>query len=153
MAAIAGYHAVITLGTDPVFAVVWATWATMWALFFVLLGLGRTHVGSFDLGRFTGWFLVWLGVPTCTVTALFLLDGRWTTAPSSGLAALVGLAAATVLSVSLTRAGLPRPTGFCDDEVTVPDDDVTVPDDDAVLAARVRTTSDDRTPDTVRVTA
>src|SRR5690606_38242633 len=77
-------------------------------LFFVLLGLGRTHVGSFDLGRFTGWFLVWLGIPTCTVSALFLMEGVWSTSPVAGLAALAALAGLTVLSVALTRAGAPR---------------------------------------------
>ncbi|NCT91485.1 amidase [Cellulomonas sp. APG4] len=108
VAAIAGYHAVLSIGTDPVFAVIWATWAVMWSLFFVLLGLGRTQVAGFDLGRFTGWFLVWLGVPTCTVSALFLLQDRWTTSPTAGLAALAGLLALTALSVALTRVGAPR---------------------------------------------
>lgn len=107
VAAIAAYEAVTTVGTDPVFAVIWATWAVMWALFFVLLGLGRTQVGGFDLGRFTGWFLVWLGVPTCTITALFLLQGRWSTSAVAGLGALAALVALTALSVALTRAGLP----------------------------------------------
>ena len=107
VAAIAAYHAVTTVGTDPVFAVIWATWAAMWTLFFILLGLGRTQVGGFDLGRFTGWFLVWLGVPTCTVSALFLLDGRWSTSGVAGTAALAALLALTALSVGLTRAGLP----------------------------------------------
>lgn len=107
VSAIAAYHAVTTVGTDPVFAVIWATWAIMWALFFVLLGLGRTQVGGFDLGRFTGWFLVWLGVPTCTISALFLLEGRWSTSSVAGLGALAALVALTVLSVVLTRAGLP----------------------------------------------
>lgn len=108
VSAIAGYHAVLALGTDPVFAVIWATWAVMWGLFFVLLGLGVSQVRGFDLGRFTGWFLVWLGVPTCTVSALFLLQGRWTTSPGAGLAALAGLLALTAVSVVLTRAGAPR---------------------------------------------
>ena len=107
VAAVALFEAVTTVGTDPVFAVIWATWAAMWSLFFVLLGLGRTHVRGFDLGRFTGWFLVWLGVPTCTVSALFLLDGRWSTQAVAGFGALAALAALTVLSIALTRAGLP----------------------------------------------
>ncbi len=109
VAAIAAYHAVISVGSDPVFAVIWATWAAMWSLFFVLLGLGRTRVGGFDLGRFTGWFLVLLGIPTCTVSALFLIDGRWSTSPLAGLGALAALAALTVVAVTLTRLGLPGP--------------------------------------------
>ncbi|WP_199423027.1 AmiS/UreI family transporter [Actinotalea solisilvae] len=109
VAGIAAYYAVTSIATDPVFAVIWATWASMWALFFVLLGLGRTHVGGLDLGRFTGWFLVLLGIPTCTVPALFLLEGRWTTSPVAGLAALAALALATVASAALARRAT-RPT-------------------------------------------
>lgn len=114
VAAVALFEAVTTVGTDPVFAVIWATWAVMWSLFFVLLGLGRTRVGGFDLGRFTGWFLVWLGVPTCTISALFLLDGRWSTDAVAGFGALVALAALTALSVALTRAGLPGAAAVTD---------------------------------------
>lgn len=107
VAGIAAFYAVAAIATDPVFAVIWATWAAMWSLFFLLLGLGRTHVGTLDLGRFAGWFLVLLGIPTCTVPALFLLNGRWSTSPTAGLAALAALAALTALAVVLTRAGAP----------------------------------------------
>ena len=107
VAAIAAYHAVSAIGPDPVFAVIWATWAVMWSLFFVLMALGRSRVGTFDLGRFTGWFLVLLGIPTCTVPALLLFDGRWSTEPLAGLGALAALLGLTVLSVALTRAGAP----------------------------------------------
>lgn len=107
VSAIAALQAVQALGSDPVFAVIWATWAVMWGLFFVLLGLGRSHAGTFDLGRFTGWFLVLLGIPTCTIPALLLVEGRWSTSPLAGLAALVGLLGLTAVSVALTRAGAP----------------------------------------------
>lgn len=122
VAAIAAYHAVISIGSDPVFAVIWATWAVMWSLFFVLLGLGRSRVGSVDLGRFTGWFLVLGGIPTCTVSALFLIDGRWATGPLAGGAALAALAALTVVAVTLTRLGLPGPRAEATPSATVVDD-------------------------------
>ncbi len=109
VAAVAAYQAVLSVGSDPVFAVIWATWAAMWSLFFVLLALGRTRVGSFDLGRFTGWFLVLLGIPTCTVSALFLMDSRWSTSAVAGLGALATLVALTVVAATLTRLGLPGP--------------------------------------------
>ncbi|MCL3861660.1 AmiS/UreI family transporter [Actinotalea sp. K2] len=108
VAAVAAFHAVTSVGSDPVFAVIWATWAIMWTLFFLLMGLGLTHVGTLELGRFTGWFLVWLGIPTCTVSALFLLEGRWSTSATAGWAALAGLAALTVLSVALARSDVAR---------------------------------------------
>ena len=107
VAAIAALQAVQAVGSDPAFAVIWATWAVMWGLFFVLLALGRSHAGTFDLGRFTGWFLVLLGIPTCTVPALLLFEERWSTDPAAGVLALAVLVALTALAVVLTRAGAP----------------------------------------------
>ena len=91
VAGIAAYQALVSAPTDPVFAVIWLTWAIMWTLFFLLLG------------RATGWFLVLLGIPTCSVSAIFLLNGIWTTTPESGLVALAGLVAAAALSTLLAR--------------------------------------------------
>ncbi|OBC04662.1 amidase [Mycobacterium sp. 852013-50091_SCH5140682] len=107
VAAIAVYYAIKSVGTDPMFAVIWATWAAMWTLFFVLLGLGVTRVGRLDLGHFTGWFLVLLGVPTCTVPAILLLNGLWPTSVVAGLAALVVLLFGGALSVVLARRSSP----------------------------------------------
>lgn len=119
VAAIAGYYAVTSIAGDPVFAVIWATWAAMWTLFFLLLGLGLTRVGTLDIGRFTGWFLVLLGIPTCTVPALLLMDGRWSTDPVAGLAALAALALATVASAALARRpAAPRVTSSASDRAT-----------------------------------
>ncbi len=108
VAAVALYQAVVAWPVDPVFAVIWLTWAIMWSLFFVLLGLGVTRAGALDLGRATGWFLVLLGIPTCTVSAILLIDGRWTTDASAGYAALGALAVAAVLSVLLAGGRAPR---------------------------------------------
>jgi putative amide transporter protein len=127
VAAIAAYEAVTSAGTDPVFAVIWLTWAVMWTLFFLLMALERT-----ELTRFAGWFLVLLGIPTCSVSAIFLLEGRWTFAPSAGWAALVGLAALSVLSWVLARSGLATATAEGHDPAaphvsTAPDARVTDP--------------------------
>ncbi|MEE6164173.1 MULTISPECIES: AmiS/UreI family transporter [unclassified Mycolicibacterium] len=103
VAAIAVYYAIKSVGTDPVFAVIWATWALMWTLFFVLLGLGVTKAGRLDLGHFTGWFLVLLGVPSSTVPAILLLNGLWPTSAVAGSAALAILLVASLLSVTLSR--------------------------------------------------
>jgi putative amide transporter protein len=105
VAAIAAYEAVISAATDPVFAVIWLTWAVMWTLFFLLMALGRG-----ELTRFAGWFLVLLGIPTCSVSAIFLLEGRWTVAPAAGWAALAGLAAFSVLSWVLAGSRLATAT-------------------------------------------
>ncbi|GGC06623.1 AmiS/UreI family transporter [Cellulomonas carbonis] len=121
VAGIAALYAVQSVGTDPVFAVIWATWSSMWLLFFVLLALGRSHVGTLDLGRFTGWYLVLLGIPTCTVPALLLMDGRWSTSPTAGWGALAVLAAAAVASVALARR--PQTAPAADDAVGLASDD------------------------------
>ncbi|MGE2721313.1 AmiS/UreI family transporter [Mycolicibacterium celeriflavum] len=111
VAAIAAFHAIRNIGTDPVFAVIWATWAIMWTLFFVLLGLGISRVRSFDLGHFTGWVLILLGIPTCTLPAIFLLNGLWTVAPVAGVAALAVLVVTAGLAAALARrsAGADEP--------------------------------------------
>jgi hypothetical protein len=103
VAAVALYQAAVAWPVDPVFAVIWLTWAIMWSLFFVLLGLGVTRAGALDLGRATGWILVLLGIPTCTVSAIALIGGHWTTAEGAGVAALVVLVAALALSAVLAR--------------------------------------------------
>lgn len=103
VAAIAAYHALISVQSDPIYAVIWLTWAIMWSLFFLLLALGQSQ-----LTRFTGWFLILLGIPTCTVTALFLFNGAWSTEPAAGFAALVALTAAAVFSWVLARSNIAR---------------------------------------------
>jgi hypothetical protein len=57
---------------DPVFGVIWLSWAALWFLFFLVLGLGRD-----SLTRFTGWSATLLGVPTCCVPAFLLLTGHY----------------------------------------------------------------------------
>lgn len=108
VAVIVAYHAIKSLGTDPVFAVLWASWAFMWSLFFVLLGLGVTKVGRLDLGHFTGWVLVLLGIPTCTLPAVLLLNGVWSTSAAAGLGALVVLVVGIALAVVLAGRSAPR---------------------------------------------
>jgi putative amide transporter protein len=104
VAAVALYEAAVTLATDPVFAVIWLCWATMWALFFLLMALGKA-----GLSRFTAWFLIWLGIPSCSISGLFLLNGAWVTTPPAGAAAFAGLLALTAISVAFTRSSIARP--------------------------------------------
>jgi hypothetical protein len=101
VAALAIYHSVLSIGPDPVFAVIWLTWAAMWTLFFLLMALGKS-----GLTRFTGWFLIWLGIPTCTVVALFLFKDVWSVTPAAGLGALVAAAALTAIALAFTRSNV-----------------------------------------------
>src|SRR5690625_2888124 len=97
----AAYQAATTAGSDPIFAVIWLTWAIMWTLFFALLALDAQK-----LTRFSGWFLVLLGVPSCSISSIFLLEGTWSTSAIAGLAALAVLGVATVSAVVLSRIQL-----------------------------------------------
>lgn len=101
VAVAAAYQAVTTAGSDPIFAVIWLTWAIMWTLFFALLALDAQK-----LAAFSGWFLVLLGVPSCSISSIFLLEGTWSTSPIAGLAALAVLGVATVSAVVLSKSQL-----------------------------------------------
>ncbi|SDI40346.1 AmiS/UreI family transporter [Arthrobacter subterraneus] len=92
-----------TLVGDPVFGVIWLTWAVLWFLFFLLLGLGRE-----SLTYATGWFTIFVAHITGTIPAFFLLTGRFET--NAELAVLVTVAAAAALAAAffLGRRGVPH---------------------------------------------
>lgn len=94
-----------TVVNDPVFGVIWLAWAVLWLLFFLVLGLRRAR-----LTRFTGWSVVLLSQPTCTLPAFLMLSGNYRTSP--GIAAIwaVGLAALLLVArvLSAHRAHQPR---------------------------------------------
>ncbi|MEO6943996.1 MAG: AmiS/UreI family transporter [Lacisediminihabitans sp.] len=117
VAATALYEAAAALDTDPVFAVIWLCWAAMWTLFFLLMALGIA-----SLSRFTGWFLVWLGIPSCSISGLFLLNGAWNTTPAAGATAFVALLALTAVSIAFTRSSIAQtPIGQSTDAASTPD--------------------------------
>ena len=57
---------------DNAFGVIWLNWAFLWALFFVVLGLGRSH-----LTRYTGAVTSIQGIVTGAIPAFLLLTGHW----------------------------------------------------------------------------
>jgi hypothetical protein len=94
---------------DPVFGVIWSSWAILWLLFFLVLGLGKEH-----LTRFTGWAVTLLALPTCALPAFLVMTDHYETSPAiavawgAGLALL--LAAAKILSSPRRVASLPQPS-------------------------------------------
>lgn len=88
---------------DPVFGVIWLCWALLWSLFFLVLGLGKE-----GLTRFTGWTVVLLSQPTCTLPAFLAMTGSWRTGAGTGLLA-AGLAVALVALAAVLAA---RPALF-----------------------------------------
>lgn len=61
-----------TIGKDPVFSVMWLSWAVLWLLFFLVLGIERQRLTSF-----TGWSVILLSQPTCTIPAFLILSGNY----------------------------------------------------------------------------
>ena len=70
---------------DYAFGVIWIYWAFLWALFFLLLGLGRD-----SLGRYTGAVAAIQGWVTGAIPAFLLLTEGWEEFASRDLA--IGLA-------------------------------------------------------------
>lgn len=98
VALIAVYKALMSLDADPIFAVIWLSWALMWLCLFLQHALGVQRLGSIDLQSFAGWLLVSAGIPSSTVPALFAQNGLWTNTAAAGIAALAVLAASVGFS-------------------------------------------------------
>lgn len=92
-AVVIGYLQFTPVGNDPVFGVIWLTWAVLWFLFFLLLALGKT-----SLTKTTGWFTIFISHMTGTIPAFLLLLGWYDT--NVGYAMIVAVAAALSLGVA-----------------------------------------------------
>lgn len=72
---------------DPVFGMIWFSWAVLWFLFFLVLARGKDA-----LTRRTGWFTLLLGIFTGAIPAMLLLTGSYVTGALEGaIAAVVGV--------------------------------------------------------------
>jgi len=104
VATLAVVFAAVHVADDPFLAVLWTGWAALWALFFILLALGRSVIGTY-----TGWALVLASQVTTTVPALLGLTGHWPTgsiATGTALLSLVGVFGGAAL---LARRAAARP--------------------------------------------
>jgi putative amide transporter protein len=86
---------------DPVFGVIWLSWAMLWTLFFLVLGLGKE-----ELTRFTGWVTVLLSVPTCAVPAFLAMTGAYRS--DGGLALLAAGIGVALVALAAVLAGRGR---------------------------------------------
>jgi len=57
---------------DPTIGLLWLQWAVLWALFWLVLGLGITR-----LTTLAGWLTLILSFTTCTIPGYLLLLGEW----------------------------------------------------------------------------
>jgi hypothetical protein len=97
----AGVSLVIALVTfirdgDVKFGVLWLLWSLLFAMFFVVLGLGRTQFTVV-----TGWITVVESIITATIPGLLLLLDGWTDVPDLLAVAVAG--AAVVLFLVIGR--------------------------------------------------
>lgn len=63
-------YAVLASGQDWRVSLMWLTWASLWFLFFLALGLQRTW-------RLLPFYTIAVGVVTCWVPGMLMMTGRW----------------------------------------------------------------------------
>lgn len=90
----------ITMLGDPLFGVIWFTWAVLWFMFFLLMGLKRD-----GLQTATGWFAICCGWLTCTIPALLLLSQTYVSSGRTASIAAGVLATSLLVSLYLGRPG------------------------------------------------
>jgi hypothetical protein len=87
---------------DPTIGLLWLQWSVLWALFWLVLGLGLTR-----LTALAGWLTLILSFTTCTIPGFLLLLGEWGQVPT--WAVLVVIAATAVALGPLAARSLRRP--------------------------------------------
>jgi len=81
---------------DPTIGLLWLQWAVLWALFWLVLGLGVTR-----LTPLTGWLTLILSFTTCTIPGYLLLLGEWGHVPTWGVLVVIAATAAAVAPVGM----------------------------------------------------
>jgi putative amide transporter protein len=89
---------------DPTIGLLWLQWSVLWALFWLVLGLGIDR-----LTPLTGWLTLILSFTTCTIPGYLLLLGEWGHV-HTWLVLLV-IAATVVALLPLAARSLRRPVG------------------------------------------
>lgn len=86
---------------DPTIGLLWLQWSVLWALFWLVLGLGVVR-----LTPLTGWLTLILSFTTCTIPGFLLLLGEWGHVPT--WLVLVVIAATAVALVPIGNRSLRR---------------------------------------------
>lgn len=93
---------------DQPFGVIWLYWSFLWALFWVVLGLGQTRYT-----RYTGWVAAIEGWVTAAIPAFLTLTGNWReptiTAWALAIFGVVVFAALFPMTTRPTRPEMPAP--------------------------------------------
>jgi putative amide transporter protein len=81
---------------DPTIGLLWLQWAVLWALFWLVLGLGVSR-----LTPLTGWLTLILSFTTCTIPGYLLLLGEWDRVPTWGVLVAIAATAAALVPVGM----------------------------------------------------
>ena len=81
---------------DPTIGLLWLQWAVLWALFWLVLGLGVSR-----LTPLTGWLTLILSFTTCTIPGYLLLLGEWGRVPTWGVLVAIAATAAALVPVGM----------------------------------------------------
>jgi putative amide transporter protein len=92
---------------DPTIGLLWLQWSVLWALFWLVLGLGFTR-----LTALTGWLTLILSFTTCTIPGYLLLLGEWGHVHT--LLVLLVIAATLVALLPIGARSLRQPAGATD---------------------------------------
>ena len=90
---------------DPTTGLLWLQWAVLWALFWLVLGLGITR-----LTTLTGWLTLILSFTTCTIPGYLLLLGEWGHVPTWLVLVVIAATAAALLPVGMRSLRKPAAT-------------------------------------------
>lgn len=81
--------------SDPTIGLLWLQWAVLWALFFVVLALGKER-----LTPLTGWLTLILSFTTCTIPGFLLLLGKWGRVPTWLVLVVIAATVAALLPIA-----------------------------------------------------
>jgi putative amide transporter protein len=90
---------------DPTIGLLWLQWSVLWALFWLVLGLGISR-----LTPITGWLTLILSFTTCTIPGFVLLLGEWSHVPTWLVLAVIAATAAALVPVGTRSLRKPPDT-------------------------------------------
>jgi hypothetical protein len=99
---------------DPTTGLLWLQWAVLWALFWLVLGLGITR-----LTPLTGWLTLILSFTTCTIPGYLLLLGEWGRVHTWLVLVVIAATAGTVAPVGMRSLRKPAPAGQAETGIPV----------------------------------
>jgi putative amide transporter protein len=101
---------------DPTIGLLWLQWSVLWALFWLVLGLGIAR-----LTALTGWLTLILSFTTCTIPGYLLLLGEWGHVPTWLVLAVIAATAAALVPIGTRSLRTPPAADHAEaDEAGVP---------------------------------